>query len=117
MCHPMKALVVTVLLVAVSPASAATWQCQFNIGARPFTFRLVEDKTFQELGRGEIHSTPLRLVSQSLLKGVRIKTLDHVVENGARYELRETQGQATATVSVNGNETLCSRVKPDQPWH
>ena len=113
----MKTLVVVVLLAAASPASAATWQCQFNTGARPFTFRLVEDKTFQELGRGEIHSTPLRLVSQSFHKGVRIKTLDHVVEYGARFKLREMQGQATATVSVNGNETLCSRVKPDQPWY
>ena len=90
----MKALVVAAVpLVAVSPASAATWQCQFNTGASPFTFRLVEDKTFQELGRGEIHSTPLRLVSQSFRKGVRIKTFDHVVENGARYELRETRGK------------------------
>ena len=113
----MKTLIVAAVLAAASPAGAATWQCQFNTGARPFTFRLVEDKTFQELGRGEIHSTPLRLVSESFRKGVRIKTLDHAVENGARYELRETQGQATATVSVNGNETLCSRVKPDQPWH
>jgi hypothetical protein len=113
----MKALGVALLLAAAAPATAASWQCQFNTGARPFTFRLVEDKTFQELGRGEIHSTPLRLVSQSFRKGVRIKTFDHVVEYGARYKLRETQGQATATVSVNGNETLCSRVKPDQPWY
>ena len=138
----------------------ATWQCEVKSArlceaekpcyedesGKPFVFRLVDEKAFQEFGAGEIRSSPLRKVGTTWRNRVRVTRFDHTIRNAAP-ELREVS-QVELTETSNGESTfvsktsweeipspssepdglaplsatsiesrgICKKVKRDQPW-